>query len=183
MNRFVCKYRYCLYTHRHIFIYAYIYIGTHRDMQKQCIKEKELQANIMQLQASNSEHDKSVQQRGVLSRWCLQADPARNTDQPSWTGSSRPTGAHTGWTLLSSHQLRQLCACITRAKSFKEGLVEGQHGTCARWASSRGRRLPKAAWQVTWPRTTAVIRTLAEERLLSPSQHHARDDNNVKLSL
>lgn len=37
------------------FFFIYIYIGTHTDMQKQCSKEKELKASIMQLQASNSE--------------------------------------------------------------------------------------------------------------------------------
>ena len=168
MNGFVCKYRIaCILRH------------TPEICRSNALKN--WRQTLCSCKPQTQKHDKSIQQRESLSRWCLQANPARNTDQPSQTGSSRRTGAHAGWTLLSSHHLHSFYACITRAKSFKEGLAEGQHGACAQ---------SKLSGQAAAESGLAGNLAMHNSRDPHPRSREAalgfpeppRDDNNVKLS-
>lgn len=145
-----------------------IYIDTHIDMQKQCIKE--LKTNIVQLQSSNSESRWDHWQREVLSQWCLQANPARKTDQGTRGEQEHnldePRSAHISSSnfIPVSHEQRALRRDLCMLSKFW-----GMWLPQVVWWS------PGCVWQL-WP-------TPLEKKLILASQHHARDDKKMKLSL
>lgn len=157
------------------------------ELQMQCVEEESSPSSICGSSKQrnwlhpNQGHHVSHGREKQDNTWHLSASSARNSEtsrnaetvrnckntaQPSWTGSFR----WTGWALLSWHRFGQFCAPITSAKSFKEELVEKHQGICVH-------RGAKRSLEVTWRPPPW------QRRGCSASQHHTRDDSDVKLAL